>query len=558
MIFYYEGTQGQPGGQGGQNGCGGEGGKKGDASITNANGGETFPIRVTAQNGLGGGKPGNTGQYGKEGWDVGITKRGVYIKSLYNGSGSYCYATIKPRTRERQMLQDHEKTRQRKTDAERKGDAIARKSTAINTEAIEQRYSKATETKMEEEAQAEAESEAQLNRLAIRIDVPKEAEYKEMEPVKIKTLTEVSNINEEELYKNFVDWNLLKTMASSASVPSKLLEVKMIISRLRYEQSFKQCSKGEFAKCIHKYLKSKKTEETTEVQMFNIAKMAKKVQKLELHGINCSKYMRAFDADLNGYSACTEILFNEKRCKDVLSSTIQECNEKLLSFKDYNHVENAWKEWSEKVFIQKKLLGKHRLELENAFDAIKQNYQNDKAVAELKALIAGAASKEENKKLEEIEKLENTNIEFIIKASKAEFPKSLKFIGAKLLFAFIQGRLLTEANKASASAAGRSMIAYETKTNIRIYFNQIMIENHYPKANIVHHIALDPSTGNLQLLTFNIMHVELCDNREVSGNQFQQRLTRYIERDSGIKGADMIENIDKVPENEETLRQALV
>uniref|UniRef100_A0AC35G5W0 HNH endonuclease n=1 Tax=Panagrolaimus sp. PS1159 TaxID=55785 RepID=A0AC35G5W0_9BILA len=110
----------------------------------------------------------------------------------------------------------------------------------------------------------------------------------------------------------------------------------------------------------------------------------------------------------------------------------------------------------------------------------------------------------------------------------------------------------------AASAAGRSMIAYETKTNIRIYFNQIMIENHYPKANIVHHIALDPSTGNLQLLTFNIMHVELCDNREVSGNQFQQRLTRYIERDSGIKGADMIENIDKVPENEETLRQALV
>uniref|UniRef100_A0A914PJ29 Chloroplast protein-transporting ATPase n=1 Tax=Panagrolaimus davidi TaxID=227884 RepID=A0A914PJ29_9BILA len=65
-------------------------------------------------------------------------------------------------------------------------------------------------------------------------------------------------------------------------------------------------------------------------------------------------------------------------------------------------------------------------------------------------------------------------------------------------------------------------------------------------------------TGNLQLLTFNIMHVELCDNREISGNQFQQRLTRYIERDSGIKGADIIENIDKVPENEETLRQALV
>uniref|UniRef100_A0A914Z5A5 Collagen-like protein n=1 Tax=Panagrolaimus superbus TaxID=310955 RepID=A0A914Z5A5_9BILA len=135
IICYYEGTKGQSGGEGGQNGCGGEGGKKGDASIINAKGGDPFPIQVTAQNGLDGksGKPGKTGQHGKEGWDVGITRRSmedpneygqnhnqkfeidfdknytddrVYIKALYNGSGSYCYATIQPRKRQiQQMLQ---------------------------------------------------------------------------------------------------------------------------------------------------------------------------------------------------------------------------------------------------------------------------------------------------------------------------------------------------------------------------------------------------------------------------------------------------------------------
>uniref|UniRef100_A0A914Z2H1 Uncharacterized protein n=1 Tax=Panagrolaimus superbus TaxID=310955 RepID=A0A914Z2H1_9BILA len=462
-----------------------------------------------------------------------------------------------------------------------------------------------TETTMNEElsVSADKESEAQLNRLAIRIDIPTEGEYKEMEAVQIENLQKFNTdefTDVQKLCKIFVEWDLLKTLPKSPQILSFDMEMKMIISRLRYEQAFKKASKGEFAKCIHKYLKSKKTEETTEFQMLQIAKIAKKVQALERkEGINCSKFMRPFTAEIIGYSACTEILFNEKRCKDILSKTIKECNEKVLSFIEYNQVESIWKKWSETIFVQKKPLEKHRLMLENAFDAIKQNYQADKAISDLKELIEGA-TKEEKEEIKRMEKESETNVEFIIKASKSKLRKKLNFIGAKILFAFIEGRLLTEACKAltnslkliieaqssakdlieceykfeysdvtqkwlqllhqekegfqsdfdliiecgAASAAGRSLIAYETKTNLRIYASEQMIENHYPEAKHVHHISLDPKSGALQLLAFNTNHVELCDYRENFGITFRQRLIRYEEHDFGIKGANLIDAIN--------------
>uniref|UniRef100_A0A914WGM9 Uncharacterized protein n=1 Tax=Plectus sambesii TaxID=2011161 RepID=A0A914WGM9_9BILA len=195
FMEYYEGTEGQPGGKGGQNGCGGQGGKKGDVNFVNTSGGENFPVKVTAQDGNDGesGKPGKTGLHGKDGWDVGImrktmggyleygkshnekfkidmskdyTDNSVYVPSLYNGSGSYCYAGIQPQKRQRKMLNDNEKYCEMKTDAERKGDAIACKSTAISMKALEEKFNAMSNTTQEQkmEVSASKETDAQLNR----------------------------------------------------------------------------------------------------------------------------------------------------------------------------------------------------------------------------------------------------------------------------------------------------------------------------------------------------------------------------------------------------------
>ncbi|CAF2875089.1 unnamed protein product, partial [Rotaria sp. Silwood2] len=168
-YLLYKGSKGQPGGRGGLNGLGGEGAFQGECiAISRQN--ERFPINVQATKGCDGqnGKPGRTGEYGKNGWDVGYTdyqfwsqpielgtnqnqcltityssdsSDRVYCGYRYDACGSLmCYATIKESLLKHRKLAESEKLRTTTNERQRHHEATATRKSAMQKGVMEKNY----------------------------------------------------------------------------------------------------------------------------------------------------------------------------------------------------------------------------------------------------------------------------------------------------------------------------------------------------------------------------------------------------------------------------------
>lgn len=169
-YLLYKGSEGQTGGLGGRNGLSGEGGYQGECIVTSKEN-TMFPVNIESRKGYDGhnGKPGRTGEYGKNGWDVGYidfqtwtgpsefgadqkqrlrldystdSSNRVYCAYQYDILGSsMCYTTIKASTLPHRKLTEREKVREINTRRQRQQQAVATRKTAMQRSAIEQLYS---------------------------------------------------------------------------------------------------------------------------------------------------------------------------------------------------------------------------------------------------------------------------------------------------------------------------------------------------------------------------------------------------------------------------------
>ena len=168
-YLLYKGSDGQPGGRGGLNGLGGQGGYPGECvAISQQN--QTFPIAVVTTKGSDGqiGKPGRTGEFGKNGWDVGYTdyqwwsnamefgamqnERLTMVYSTDSSGRVYCgyrdealnsrncYATMKASTLGHRKLTENEKSRETRQQGQRKQHATATRKNTMQRKAMEKTY----------------------------------------------------------------------------------------------------------------------------------------------------------------------------------------------------------------------------------------------------------------------------------------------------------------------------------------------------------------------------------------------------------------------------------
>ncbi|CAF3257667.1 unnamed protein product, partial [Rotaria socialis] len=174
-YLLYKGSKGEQGGRGGLNGLGGGGGFQGECLVVSKEN-KSFPVHIKSAKGSKGqnAKPGRTGEYGKNGWDVGYTDYQYWGRAHEFGTGhnqrlsmnysasssdrvycgyrydvlgsSACYATINASVLEHRKLTDSEKLRETRKEGERRKKAVATLKNFMLQKAMEKTYGKYFET----------------------------------------------------------------------------------------------------------------------------------------------------------------------------------------------------------------------------------------------------------------------------------------------------------------------------------------------------------------------------------------------------------------------------
>ncbi|CAF1955408.1 unnamed protein product [Rotaria magnacalcarata] len=170
-----KGSKGEQGGRGGLNGLGGDRGFQGECFVVSKEN-KSFPVHIKRAKGSKGqnAKPDRTGEYGKNGWDVGYTdyvywtradefgaghnqrltmnysassSDRVYCGYRYDALGSSaCYTTIKASMLEHRKLADSEKLREIRKEGKRRKEAVATRKNVMRQKAMEKTYGKYFET----------------------------------------------------------------------------------------------------------------------------------------------------------------------------------------------------------------------------------------------------------------------------------------------------------------------------------------------------------------------------------------------------------------------------
>uniref|UniRef100_A0AC35GSZ2 Uncharacterized protein n=1 Tax=Panagrolaimus sp. PS1159 TaxID=55785 RepID=A0AC35GSZ2_9BILA len=607
FLDMYQGTDGSPGGKGGINGNGGEGGKQGTCIAQTPNGDNIRNLKIEATDGINGnpGKPGKNGQNGKDGWDIAVTKKtlefckdygtnhnqkfeiefskdyidgSLYIQDLDKGSGSYCYAKIKTKECERKMLLDNERDAEKKRDSEKKAEAIARKTNAINMSSAQQRFDglcqefSEEKAEQEEEMEEETEKESEVNRLAESFDIPKEPLYVPKErhevpiiPAEIFDLLDPKNVKTwNEIWKATTSVNKINELYKKC--PESLMEKlkkKILLTTLRLHT---KASKGEFVRIMKLYLESQRQRD---LQILKLIRRQRKMKKLENDIRNCAPFLIPKPQDLKeDINPCVGALIGNSMYSGVLQEAIVRITALKLSVKNYKkYVELA--ELFEKVEINGESIQKLRIEF------IKKIKIEKSEKAEIDKIVKKICQQSNTPK--DFEKFINqftndTNKLLIVynqiyeticanqvlsnvlklcakaQANEIQLDKNPKLFGENTLMTdwleianneghfqklinYVKNNGMNSANtqnsqKTSIKSAGaRLILAWETNCNLRIYNKGNLIEDHMQTiTDNVQHLEIDELTGSFTQLWLNYDRILLENDRNDSNFSFEKRL----------------------------------
>ncbi|KAE9548054.1 hypothetical protein FO519_008734 [Halicephalobus sp. NKZ332] len=615
-----KGTKGKPGGRGGRNGLGGEGGKKGNCTIKNRSDKcSKFNIQIEANDGERGnsGKTGNTGEYGLDGWDLAVSRKTLgswcdygtrnqtkkvemswtsnysddtlYVESRYTGSGSKCYARIVDvRDRTRKTLADSEKFGEIKVNSELRGDSIAKKSNAINTRAIAQKYSSIFDESVDSEKVLEQEKETdkqvEMNRLAMRMEFPKEPVYEPKKKIELKKRPNGVSINSADLWETVVSYEQLDDILT-ADDPVKLAK-KKLIAKLRHETVAQRTSKGAFAQTIRKWVREQKKETNQNMKVLEAVHHAKLVRNAEENQRDCFQFLRPRDNDGKGVSVCTDVLLGSQEYSSVISDSLEKCVKGLLTPDTYTKLSEIFSKCNG-LKLQGKPIADHQLYLDRffgAFIAIQQKEIEFEQINNEWIKFSTKVSPEEKKAaltcFNDFKELnEIKDLKFSDDYANLKIPKSIASLDIEFLFYFLNLKQLIETNNILAEAvklivqvtakeedhlkfasmlgsnsnslqwitfiqdkeilrkycglisqlgyncaAGRLLLAWDTKVNLRIYHNECLLEDHYPESKLAFHVELYGAIPQFRLLRFNIDYIEKNQNDKNAITLFDREL----------------------------------